>query len=164
MKNIILALALLLGFYNISEAGSAVSRTTKQTQIPYEECINIVYFDEGSLYKASNATVVERKKNIVILKHTSAAGTSHYEAEESRNITKEEAVFETKMVKNLDGTLKNQKTTIRIKRVAGKALITITMEANVEHLFATQNAVKKQLDSNIQNILSEIEKAAEKHF
>lgn len=155
------AMIACLSFFYLSGvilAGAASSKAVRQTNIPYEECLNKIYFGSDALYKASDTEVIERKNNKIILKNNSPLGESRYIAEEKQSITTEEGIFETKLVEKIAGTLHSQKTIIKVKSVGGKAHITIDMDAEVNHWLANSRAVKKQIDTNIKQMLDQIDK------
>lgn len=139
-------------------AGTGSSAVEKQTTIDYEECVNKIYFNTDSFYEIVDTRVDQRKeinrdKNLLLLSNSNAVGQSTFQAEESRNVTKERAIFELKMTKPINGNLKAQRTNIEIKNINGKAKIIIKMTANVEHFFASEKVINKELRKNAEKVI-----------
>ena len=153
-------LGFLLAFLVCSTiyAGTGSSAVEKQTTIDYEECVNKIYFNTDSFYEIVDTRVDQRKeinrdKNLLLLSNSNAVGQSTFQAEESRNVTKERAIFELKMTKPINGNLKAQRTNIEIKNINGKAKIIIKMTANVEHFFASEKVINKELRKNAEKVI-----------
>ena len=73
-------------------------------------------------------------------------------------IDKNKALFEIKMTEKISGTLSSQFTKIIILNENDKAKITIEMEARVDAFLAGERIIKKNLDSNIEKMIKEVEK------
>lgn len=153
-------LGFLLAFLicNTIYAGTGSSAVEKQTTMDYEECVNKIYFNTDSFYEIVDTKVDQRKeinrdKNLLLLSNSNAVGQSTFQAEESRNVTKERAIFELKMTKPINGNLKAQRTNIEIKNINGKAKIIIKMTANVEHFFASEKVINKELRKNAEKVI-----------
>lgn len=139
-------------------AGTGSSVVEKQTTMDYEECVNKIYFNTDSFYEIVDTKVNQRKeinkdKNLLLLSNSNAVGQSAFQAEESRSVTRERAIFELKMTKAISGNLKAQKTYVEIKNNNGKAKITIKMSANVEHFFASEKVINKELKKNAEKVI-----------
>jgi len=143
-------------------AGTGSTILKKQTDLDYEKCINEIYFKTDKFYEVVDTSVNTRKivndnKNELILSNTNSAGQSRFHASETRNVTKEKAIFKLEMTKPISGNLKSQRTIVEIKNVNGRAEITIKMEANVDHFFATERMVSKELEKNAEKVLSKFQ-------
>ncbi len=140
------------------EVGIAKTTQTKLLSKSYSEAVQKVLLDGDSLYEITDTEIISRDKNKVKLRTKNAAGTSIYVAEEKNIIDKDKALFEIKMVEKISGTLSSQFTKIVILNENDKAKITIEMEARVDAFLAGEKIIKKNLDSNIEKMIREVEK------
>lgn len=160
MKTIGFVLNLI--FCSLAVAGSGTASITKQTDLDYEKCVNTIYFKTDDFYNIVDTSVEKRKivnnnANELILNNTNSAGESKFHATESRHVTKEKAVFELKLTKPISGNLQAQKTIIEIKNINNRAEITIKMQATVDHFFATERLVSKELQKNADKVLAKFQ-------
>lgn len=164
MIKIIMCFFLCFFFSSSCYAGSGKAAVEKQTDIDYEKCINKLYFETDLFYEIVDTQVISRKeinkdKNALKLSNTNSAGDSIFQAEESRNVTKDRAIFDLKMTQPISGNLKNQKTQIEVKNVQGKAKIIVKMEATVDHFFASEKMVNRELKRNVDKVMSKLEES-----
>lgn len=155
----ILAIAILLFACVQSQAsGSATLVSSRQTQVDYKECVKNVSEIIDQLYSVSNIQVVGRTKDgKATLCHNCRVGQSFYVATETQKTTEKETVFESRMLQPINGVLRSQSTVISIKDVNGKALVTVTMGAYIEHFWVGSDQVQAELNQCIANTLWKIE-------
>lgn len=154
----ILAIAILLFACAQSQAsGSSTLASYRQTQVDYKECVKNVSEMIDQLYAVSNIQVISRKDGKATLCHNCKVGQSFYIAVESQKTTDKETIFESKMLQPINGVLRFQSTVISIKDVNGKALVTVTMGAYIEHFWVGSDQVQAELNQCINNVIWKIE-------
>lgn len=142
---------------SLAQAAGSAAAAYRQTQVPYADCVENVKANIDVIYKVSNVDVLSRKDDKVTLRHTGRLGQSCYVSQESHTVKDNEQLFETKMIQCINGTLQYQRTLIQVKNVDGKACITVTMEACVNHFFASERSIREELDKCIRETIWKIE-------